>query len=688
MKFSFSFPPHPWLKLLCATALSVPAAASAQVNAEQVMNIGRNVLSMEDYMLAIQYFNQAIKAKPYLADPYYLRALAKLNLEDYKGAEADCSLAIERNRYKVDAYKLRGFARQNLGNDSLAIEDYNIGLTHNPYDKYFLFYKGVAQSESKDFEGADSTFSTLLRRFPAFEEGFTARARLNVMRGDTVRALEDLDTSLKLSKSLVNPYLMRAEIEWKRKEWEKAGQDMDAAIRLHPDVADLYVNRAFIRYNTDDFFGAMSDYNYALELDPKNAPAIFNRALLRYEVKDLQRSEDDFTTFLSLEPGNFHALYNRGLVRLEQEKNKEALSDFETIARRYPRFYPVYYAMAEVKRNMGDMKEAMRLVYAADDMVKKYVKNPEKNPLDRPAIAAAESNDSRRTSDENESEDEVMERFNRLITVSDAVETQLSYNERIKGRVQNRNVQIEPEPMYALSLFPAPVSLRSVSNYFKELDDLNQQRYIQRKLYLVPGLQQSSTQAAEELFKYAEELTSLLESGKGRPIDRLALGITQGMLKNYPSALENLDRVIEADPKFTVAYMARAYIKAAALEAERRTRGTAASENGGESQLKRRSEAAALQSILADYDKAISLNPRLVFAWFNKGNIYYSTGDYTSAIQCYSEAIKTDPEFGQAYFNRGLAYLSAGNKAQAFSDLSNAGELGVLPSYNILKRMK
>jgi len=160
------------------------------------------------------------------------------------------------------------------------------------------------------------------------------------------------------------------------------------------------------------------------------------------------------------------------------------------------------------------------------------------------------------------------------------------------------------------------------------------------------------------------------------------------MLKNYPSALENLDRVIEADPKFTVAYMARAYIKAAALEAERRTRGTAASENGGESQLKRRSEAAALQSILADYDKAISLNPRLVFAWFNKGNIYYSTGDYTSAIQCYSEAIKTDPEFGQAYFNRGLAYLSAGNKAQAFSDLSNAGELGVLPSYNILKRMK
>ena len=43
----------------------------AQVNAEQVLTIGRNVLSMEDYMLSIQYFNQAIKAKPYLPDPYF-----------------------------------------------------------------------------------------------------------------------------------------------------------------------------------------------------------------------------------------------------------------------------------------------------------------------------------------------------------------------------------------------------------------------------------------------------------------------------------------------------------------------------------------------------------------------------------------------------------------------------------------
>lgn len=691
MKISGFHPvPSRFKATLAAALLAVAApAVHAQVNADQVLNIGRNVLSMEDYMLAIQYFNQAIKAKPYLADPYFFRAIAKLSLEDYKGAETDCSLAIERNKFKTEAYKVRGFARQNLGNDSLAIADYNIGLAYNPVDKYFLFYKAVAQTEIKDFNGADSTFTALLRQFPAFEEGFAARGRMNVARGDTVAALNDLDKAISLSKSLINPYLMRAEIEWKRKEWEKAGEDMDAAIRLHPEVADLYVNRAFIRYNSDDFFGAMSDYNYTLELDPKNAAALFNRALLRYEVKDLEKSEADLSSVLELDPGNFHALYNRGLVRLEQGKNREALADFDAISKKYPRFYPVYYAMAEAHRNLGDMRSAMQLAYHGDDLVKKYVKNPEKNPLDRPAIAAAESNDVKANHGEDESESEVMERFNRLVTVSDAVETQLSYNEKIKGRVQDRNVNVEPEPMYAISLTPGPLTLRSVSNYFRELDDLNQQRYISREFYLTPGLSvPADAQGTEQLFSFAADLQGLLDSGKGRPIDRLALGVTQTMLKNYPDAIANLDEVIRIDDKFAVAYMARAYTRFAKAVTDERASRSNTSASQSDKALDRQTMMAALQSVVSDYDMALSLNPRLVYAWFNKGNIYYFIGDYTSAMQCYSEALKIDPDFGQAFFNRGLSYLQAGNKPQAFADLSKAGELGVLPSYNILKRMK
>jgi len=71
----------------------------AQWNTERILTIGRNALYFEDYVLSIQYFNQVIKIKPYLAEPYMYRAMAKIQLGDDKGAETDATEAIERNPF-------------------------------------------------------------------------------------------------------------------------------------------------------------------------------------------------------------------------------------------------------------------------------------------------------------------------------------------------------------------------------------------------------------------------------------------------------------------------------------------------------------------------------------------------------------------------------------------------------------
>ena len=83
-------------------------SSAAQVNTDQVMRVGQNALYFEDYLLSIQYFNQAIEAKPYMATPYFYRSIAKLNLEDYVGAEADATKALELNPYLSDAWEVRG----------------------------------------------------------------------------------------------------------------------------------------------------------------------------------------------------------------------------------------------------------------------------------------------------------------------------------------------------------------------------------------------------------------------------------------------------------------------------------------------------------------------------------------------------------------------------------------------------
>lgn len=681
--------------LLGVAGLGSLQPAAAQVNAEQVMLIGRNVMSMEDYMLAIQYFNQAIKAKPYLSDPYYYRALAKLNLEDYKGAEYDCTLALERNKFKSEAYKLRGFSRQYLGKLDEAVADYNAGLEYYPLDRWFLYYKALALTEQEKFESADSTFSTLMRAYPGFEEAYAARANSYIQRNDTTAAIADLDKALSIQKNLLSARMMRMQIAAWQHRWKDALADIDEALRLKPQEADLYINRGFLRYNDDDWFGAMSDYNYALELEPDNTAARFNRALLRYETRDLAKAREDLTSVLELDPKNFHARYNRGLVNLEEGKYKEALADFEEVAKRYPRYYTVYYAIAECKRNLGDLRAAGANIRKADSLVAGYVQNPVKNPLDKPAIAAGNSNDRGREQDENESETDVMERFNRLVTVSSNSGEKLAYNEKSRGKVQDRSLKVEPEAPYILTFSDAPTELRTQFNYFRELDRLNQYGG-GKSVYLTNHPLPTDSASAASMFRMIDELTARIESAEGianpRAVDFLTRGIAYSAVKNYRAAIKDLSRAVDLEPRFTVAYMARACAydaesKSASIEDTStfgKTPGNNQTANAGENLLRQASVNAALD----DLEKVLKLNPRMIYAWYNKGLIHLLERDYTSALQSFNEAINLSPTFGEAYYNRGLVYLQVGNKQHAFADLSKAGELGVLPAYPLLKRMK
>ena len=170
----------------------------AQINTDQVMNIGRNALYFEDYILSIQYFNQVIKAKPYLADPYFYRAIAKLELEDYKGAEEDCSLAIERNPFIIDAYQVRGIARQVLKDYKGAIADYDEGLNQMPEHQVFLMNKAVCECEVGEYAEADSTYARLISIYPNYANAYLGRAQLRLEQKDTVSAISDIDKTIML----------------------------------------------------------------------------------------------------------------------------------------------------------------------------------------------------------------------------------------------------------------------------------------------------------------------------------------------------------------------------------------------------------------------------------------------------------------------------------------------------------
>ena len=122
------------------------ASLSAQLNTERIMAIGRNALYFEDYVLSIQYFNQVIKIKPYMAEPYMYRAIAKTQLGDYYGAEKDCNESIKRNPFLPGVYYIRGFIYRSMGKYAEAEADANMP-------------EGSVRYEIREYEGSDEIVS-------------------------------------------------------------------------------------------------------------------------------------------------------------------------------------------------------------------------------------------------------------------------------------------------------------------------------------------------------------------------------------------------------------------------------------------------------------------------------------------------------------------------------------------------
>jgi serine/threonine protein kinase len=75
---------------------------------------------------------------------------------------------------------------------------------------------------------------------------------------------------------------------------------------------------------------------------------------------------------------------------------------------------------------------------------------------------------------------------------------------------------------------------------------------------------------------------------------------------------------------------------------------------------------------IANYDRAISLDPKNVNAYINRGNAKYELRNNQEAIADYDRAISLDPKNANVYKNRSFAKFKLGNKQEAIADLDKA----------------
>lgn len=685
----------------CLTALACLAGggdARAQVNTNRMMQIGRNALYFEDYVLSIQYFNRVIIVKPYLADPYYYRAIAKYYLDDMTGCETDCSVALDINPFLVEAYNLRGIARLRLDKPTAARDDFDKGLVYEPENVNMLMNSGIASINLKEYDTAIGQYDKLLRLNKRNVSAILYRGIALVEKGDTAAALEEFSRATKINAYSPDAFTYLGMLRYQTRDYTGALESYNHLAELRPKDAYVYVNRAITKYNLDDLRGSEADLDEAIRLDPKNKMAYQNRGLLRAQAGDLNRAADDFSHALAIDPSDDITLFNRALTYIQTGQATNALQDLNIIIAKHPDFGAAYAQRAIVKRQIGDIKGSEMDYMTAMTFEEERAKNSTAQSAKDDKAAEQETNGGKKKGSRSKNDND-MRHYDQMVVVADFGDNdeklRQDNKESIRGRVQDRDIAIDLEPAFSLSFFNADTLLPNAPYYSPAVVEFNTLGIADRKM-VVTNREVTSDKVSAEVFGMIGDVNKKLDEDPGDPSLYLLRGTLYSTVMNYNSALTDLSVCLLKEPDNKVALFNRAAARYKMVETIRDMDSdvpTAAEMPGaltGAGAASIRHEVAILDYdlILKDLERVIEIEPDNEFAYYNMSLVYCQRKQMDKAEELLGKAIGIYDQFAEAYFNRGIIRIYLGREDEGIADLSHAGELGMFKAYNVIKRYR
>jgi len=639
------------------------APVKAQINTDRMMSVGRTALYFEDYVLSIQYFNQVINAKPYLAEPYFYRAVAKLSLEDYRGAEQDCSLALDRNPFTVNAYQVRGLARVYQGRYEDAMTDFREGLRRDPANNSMRHNLILCLMRLNRNEEAIMAADTLIESSPKYAPAMAMRSDLLWEMGDSTGALEWVDKAIEINRYDASMLHHRGVMLARMERYEEAESDLDRAIYLDPGDAGTYITRAMVRYFRDNLNGALADYDMCIRIDPGNVTGHYNRGNLRAQIGDDNRAIQDFDMVIDAEPDNMMAVYYRGILREQTGDYRGAEEDITRVLEEYPRFTQGYQMRSEVREKLGNHRGAEE-----DAMVVLQEQNRRFNN----AMGYTDESDKEDEGKTREKSDRNVRNY-RKIVVDENLENSTGYSSEYRGKVQNRNVEAKYLEPFRLTYYKDNSQPVNMVRNSKVVDDLSASGCFMSELQLENREVQLSQRQIDKLFADIGLRTQYLSDNSANAgCLLLARAIDFALLQDFTNAESDLELAVSVDPDNWAVWFFRAQIRARSVEIRRAEQET--------------DRDYGYQTVLSDLTRAIDLEPSFAYAYYNRGTIYAMVNDMPAALVDLDKAIELDETLAEAWYNRGLVLVMLNRMDEAFRDLSRAGELGIYSAYNIIKR--
>lgn len=683
----------------------------AQINIEQYMFEGRNKIYFSNYTGAIDNFNMIIRLKPHLSQPYYYRAIAKHNLEDLYGSKRDLDRAIEIKPYFPDAFMYRGMINHTLKNYEIALDDYNRAIALDIRDYSVYNNRGIAYATLEIFDKAIEDYTKALEINPTASNTLLNRAMIYQLQERYKESIDDCNRAIELKPYSAPSYIMRGRAELEMKDYASAIKDIDRAIELDDKSENAYFLRALIKHRLEDYRGAINDYTLAINNNQSLAGAYYNRAIAKSLLGEY--AQDDYNRAAEMD-SEIAALQKR--LKEEQERERD----------------PWYYALSQKYKNSQNRNStnttgksnSSNSGQSSNQNSNQNSQNIAPNNQSSNTTVAAAVEDEYRSdiidSTEIATQDSLkfivaLNKINNLslsqklklgqtrreeirkgakndFVIEDngeiSFDKESSDSSREDGLIQNDNIIIDLAQNFAMiAISKYSGGYNQIQYYSMEVEDINVANN-DTPLMTINNLNtDENINAKRGHMKYISEYTDQIKSKNSIEKNLLNRATLYLQIKDYNRSLIDFNRYIKQYNLNTVALLGRGNCNTALADYVMSIDSNNTPEIKDEDiDLQQPLDIKEYNSAIKDFSAIVDMNPRFIFARFNRANVYIKIKKYDKALEDYSRCIDISPDFAEAYYNRGLTNIYLGRIEDGATDLSKAGELGLKSAYNILKR--
>lgn len=177
--------------------------------------------------------------------------------------------------------KVLAEAQEASGNNAGASATFTRLIEIGSADAGIFLRRAECYRKTGEFGKASADVERYLALYPENMKAISMAGRLEMAKGDNIKALEYFSRNLKLYPNDAQCYIDRANSYFTAKSWDWAVKDYSMSLDLQPDDSDAWLNKGLSNLNLGKTLDACHDFKKAFSLGNKRAIELISRNCIR-----------------------------------------------------------------------------------------------------------------------------------------------------------------------------------------------------------------------------------------------------------------------------------------------------------------------------------------------------------------------------------------------------------------------